>query len=135
MATTTRSVGSARPSGPERYGTLQRLLERQQQVLRTRKDTLRERARGEMLATTDIKERSEDLVDFGVGLVALELSARTVQGIETALRRLNAGTYDICFDCNGRISSVRLSAVPFAERCHGCQEQYDSSRRGRGGCA
>jgi DnaK suppressor protein len=128
MATTTRCVQDGRPSGHARHKVLQRHLEREQHVLRARTEALRESARGEMLATTDVEERSEELVDFSVGLAALGLSARTVQGFEIALRRLEAGKYGICLDCSGQIEAARLRAMPSAVLCRGCQEQYDGSR-------
>lgn len=126
MATAIRRIRNARLAGRAHYGVLQQLLTKQYQVLRTRMEAVRESARAERSDVRDVEEGAVDLVDLGVGLAALELSSQIVQGIETALRRLEAGKYGICFDCEARISSVRLRAVPFAELCRGCQEQRDS---------
>ena len=131
MATATNGGRKGRISSRTHQERLQLLLTREQQVLRTRMEALRESAGGEMLATTDTEERAEDLVDFGVGLAALGLSARTVQSIEIALRRFDAGTYAVCPDCSSRIEPARLGALPFAELCRSCQEQRDGSQDGR----
>ena len=58
----------------------------------------------------------------------LELTSRTVQGIETALHRLDAGEFGTCSDCRCRISDTRLRALPFAARCLACQESATASR-------
>jgi DnaK suppressor protein len=131
MATATNGNRRGRLSSRTDHATLQQLLDREQQVLRARMGALRETARGEMQETTDVEERSEELVDFGVGVAALRLTARTVQSIETALQRFDAGTYGVCPDCRGPIEPGRLRAMPFAELCRRCQERYDGFRRNR----
>ena len=126
MATATHNGRTGRPSSHARHEALQQLLAREQHALRTRMGALRESASGEMTATTDVEERSGELVDFGVGLAALGLCARTVQSLEIAMRRLDAGTYGTCLDCRSRIEAARLRAVPFAVLCRGCQEQQEA---------
>jgi DnaK suppressor protein len=70
----------------------------------------------------DLEEHSLDVEERGVGFSVLELTSRTVQGIETALRRLEAGELGTCSDCRCRISGTRLRALPFAALCLACQE-------------
>lgn len=48
--------------------------------------------------------------------------------IDEALRRLEAGTYGVCVDCEEDIDERRLKAVPEAARCISCQEIYDRDR-------
>jgi DnaK suppressor protein len=45
--------------------------------------------------------------------------------IEEALRKIDAGTYGICDDCEGEIPSGRLNVMPFALRCVDCQERHE----------
>ena len=66
-----------------------------------------------------------------MGLAALGLTARTVQSIETALRRFDAGTYGVCLECGNPVEPARLRALPFAGLCRGCQELHDASQDGR----
>jgi len=40
---------------------------------------------------------------------------------ERALRRLDAGTYEECEDCGGRIGQARLSAMPSTTVCVTCK--------------
>jgi len=45
--------------------------------------------------------------------------------IEEALRKIDAGTYGICDDCEGDIPVGRLNVMPFALRCVDCQEKHE----------
>lgn len=46
---------------------------------------------------------------------------RLVSEIDTALSRLDAGTYGTCIDCDAPISTHRLEALPWAVRCIDCE--------------
>jgi DnaK suppressor protein len=135
MATATRGYKDVRPSGRARYGELQHLLRQQHQVLRTGMERLRESTSAQMSDVTDVEEGAEGLAELSVGLAELEISSRTVRGIETALRLLEAGRYGVCSDCAAGIPAARLKAVPFAERCRGCQEHRDGSPKPRSQCS
>ena len=50
--------------------------------------------------------------------------------VRAALRRLHAGNFGTCIDCEEVISPKRLTAVPWALRCIRCQETAD--REGSG---
>jgi len=42
-----------------------------------------------------------------------------------AMRRIEAGTYGICAQCNQPIAEARLSAKPEAIRCIDCQREFE----------
>lgn len=65
-----------------------------------------------------------------LGAAMASLSSRTVQLIEGALGRVQAGTYGRCSDCDRPIPVARLRAVPFADSCRECQERRDLVGRG-----
>ena len=77
----------------------------------------------------DAVESSADHFARDVGAAIVEVTARTVQSIEDALKRLKYGGYGACLDCGCHIPALRLRALPFAERCRDCQQQYDSAPR------
>jgi DnaK suppressor protein len=105
-----------------RHEKLEQLLSQQDTVLRSRRQILRDsQASGVM----DAEELSQDAEELDVGFAVLELTTRTVQGIETALQRLEAGEFGRCSDCRCRISDARLRALPFAALCLACQEAHD----------
>ena len=104
---------------------LERLLERQQATLEVGRGDLRNSGRSDSAAVRDSEEESVDGVRAGVNTAVLELGWRAAWDLESALWRLDAGTFGRCADCGGRIPVRRLSAVSFAERCRDCQEVQD----------
>jgi DnaK suppressor protein len=48
-----------------------------------------------------------------------------LRAIEEALRKIDAGTYGICDDCEEEIPPKRLNVMPFALRCVDCQEKHE----------
>ena len=119
MATLFRRTRNADRARHER---LEQLLSLQGTVLRNRKQTLRE---SQPSGVMDFEERSLDAEEERVGLSLLELTSQTVQGIETALQRLEAGAFGKCSDCGCRIGDARLRALSFASLCLACQEKHD----------
>jgi DnaK suppressor protein len=95
--------------------------------LSSRKAALRRDAPAQTLGVIDDEEHSMDAEELGIGAAVLQLTSQTVQGIESALRRVEAGAYGTCSDCASRISSARLRALPFADRCRACQETQDTA--------
>src|SRR5690606_1053810 len=51
-----------------------------------------------------------------------------IRDIETALARLDAGTYGTCVDCSAAIAPLRLEAYPTAKRCLPCQQKHETER-------
>ena len=108
-----------------RHGKLEQLLSQQDTILRKRKQILRDGLPTATSGVMDFEEHSLDAEERGVGFSVLELTYRTVQGIETALQRLEAGEFGACSYCRCRISDARLRALPFAALCLVCQERHD----------
>jgi DnaK suppressor protein len=115
-----------------RQETLEQLLGQEDAILRNRKQILRDGLPTETSGAIDLEEHSLDAEEQGVGFSVLELTSQTVQRIETALQRLEAGEFGTCSDCRCKISGGRLRALPFAARCLACQEQYDIAAAGVG---
>ena len=47
---------------------------------------------------------------------------RTIEEIDAALDRIDAGTYGTCVHCGGDIAPARLEFRPFAAGCVPCQQ-------------
>lgn len=45
--------------------------------------------------------------------------------IETAIRKMHQGEYGLCEECGCRIAHKRLSVLPYAKFCLGCQEEHE----------
>ena len=122
MGTTTHTRRAGRPQ----YDGLLRLLRSEETVLRNRRQMLRDGLPTWMSGVMDDEEHSLDSEGQRVGFSVLELTSRTVRGIEEALQRLEAGDFGMCLNCRQPISGFRLRAVPFAARCLACQEGQDN---------
>jgi hypothetical protein len=79
----------------------------------------------------DDEERAAQELEAGLDIALLEMRARQVQEIETALRLLESGTYGHCIDCEETILPSRLLARPSAVRCRTCQEALERSDESR----
>ncbi len=122
MATTIHRI---RGADRARHGKLEQLLSLQGAILRKRRQILRDGLPTPTSGVLDFEEHALEAEEQGVGIAVLELTTRTVQGIETALQRLKAGELGTCSDCRCRISDARLRALPFAALCLACQERRD----------
>ena len=129
MATTIHRI---RGADRARRGDLELLLSLQGASLRNRRRIFRDGLPTPTSGVLDFEEHALDAEEQGVGIAVLELTSRTVQGIETALQRLKAGGFGTCSDCRCEISDARLRALPFAAQCHACQERRDMAAGWRG---
>jgi DnaK suppressor protein len=70
----------------------------------------------------DQGEVSEIDIQDEIQFALIQMKAETLKKIDTALRRLEEGTYGDCFECGNEIAEARLRALPFAVRCKDCEE-------------
>lgn len=77
------------------------------------------------------------LADQGSGAMERETAflfaseeGRRLAAIDHALRSLynDADSFGHCEDCGAEIAFARLEAVPYAERCIGCQREQEAGR-------
>ena len=52
-----------------------------------------------------------------------ENSEQVLRSIDTALQRIDEGTYGICETCGQPISEERLEAIPYATQCIDCRRK------------
>jgi len=67
---------------------------------------------------TEMFEREKD---FGL----LAAARQTLERVDAALRRIDAGTYGTCEACGRPIDPARLQALPFATRCVDCEAEEE----------
>ncbi|MBG6079849.1 TraR/DksA family transcriptional regulator [Rubrivivax gelatinosus] len=71
----------------------------------------------------DEQRQREDERDVDMALSDLEL--RELGEVSAALRRLQAGEYGRCADCDEPIAFDRLKAEPWAQRCVACESRRE----------
>jgi DnaK suppressor protein len=114
-------------------------------VYRERLLALRSRLRGEVnqLANAALKKNRPDgagdqstmpihMADLGSDnfeqeftLSLMENEEDTLMAIESALERIEDGTYGQCEECGIKIPKLRLNAIPFAPLCVKCAQQLE----------
>lgn len=57
----------------------------------------------------------------------LERQSDRLHEVQSALRRIDAGTFGACLDCEENISLKRLAALPWSPSCLTCQEAADQN--------
>jgi DnaK suppressor protein len=125
-----RTTAVAAPE-KSRYEELKRMLEERQRELT---HEVQGRIRG---VRADGAEKPHDVMDQGetseidiqedIELALIQMKAETLNKINEALTRLEAGRYGFCYECGDEISEARLRALPFAVRCKDCEEARENA--------
>lgn len=56
-----------------------------------------------------------------------EQTCRCRKQVQSALRRIEQGSYGICCQCEDDITQTRLNALPWAALCVSCQQEEERS--------
>lgn len=67
--------------------------------------------------------RLEDVDRLGSDDISMAMIRRTeasLEAVDAALERIEAGTFGVCVSCHGRIAAERLEALPHADVCARC---------------
>ncbi len=70
---------------------------------------------------SDLKDMAERRASAGLADETERRNLAEAEGVEAALRRLDAGSYGDCADCGEPIGWQRLLVLPAASRCARCQ--------------
>jgi RNA polymerase-binding protein DksA len=54
-----------------------------------------------------------------------ENEGRLLQAIDSALKRIDDGTYDVCVNCGRPIAAERLEALPWTTQCIECKRKEE----------
>jgi DnaK suppressor protein len=86
------------------------------------------RGRGALAIETSADEldRTQHSQERDLAMSTLDRNSKLLGEVRAALRRIDAGTFGICVDCDEDISSKRLAAVPWTGSCIVCQGAADS---------
>ncbi|MCC7186212.1 MAG: TraR/DksA C4-type zinc finger protein [Acidobacteria bacterium] len=104
------------------------LLDRRQALQADVSDRVRTNRTTSDREVGDMLDTSEADIQKGLDFTLLQMKTEMLASIEHALRRLEAGTYGVCGDCEDDIAEARLRAIPFAVRCQSCQQRHENRR-------
>ena len=75
----------------------------------------------------DLEDQSIADLIADLNMTILDKHVQETRDINSALIRIDKGTYDNCDDCGESIGFDRLSAYPTASRCLRCQGIYEKT--------
>lgn len=81
---------------------------------------------GAMSDLRDPETRAAAIADLWVDDRIAKNDGNLLEKIDLALKRLDAGSYDVCANCGGNIPVERLLAKPSVSLCVTCQEAKDA---------
>jgi DnaK suppressor protein len=126
MKTNPKTVTTAASSGQARQQHLQAMLHH---CRREMQNELQRRVRRVPFDRPsdglDETEQAEADVQEHIEVALIQMKGDTLQRVQEALVRLDAGEYGYCVECDGEISEIRLKALPFAVRCTTCEELHE----------
>jgi DnaK suppressor protein len=73
----------------------------------------------------DVLDNLQLHMDREVVIRKLDSYSALLRDVDSALQRLEAGTFGICVECEEDIPTRRLQALPWAARCVPCQEKAE----------
>jgi DnaK suppressor protein len=118
-----------------RYAELKAMLENRRREIQADvqgriRDVRSEGAHGGKASEVlDAGESSEADIQDDLEFALIQMKSETLNKINDALARLEAGNYGNCFECGEEIAEKRLRALPFAVRCKDCEEAREVAER------
>lgn len=106
-----------------------RLDEMRRAIVREIKDDLRQGREGSKEDGMDTYDLASEERDREINFILGDREREKLQSIETALARIEDGTYGICENCESEIAPGRLEAMPFSRLCVSCQAEQEKEAR------
>ena len=76
-------------------------------------------------ADQHMADTGTETVDREIDYTLEEADGRLLAAIDSALARIEAGTYGTCVNCGAQIASERLEAMPWATLCIDCKRKEE----------
>src|SRR5262245_46404710 len=125
MATKTKATAKT-----SRYNELKKMLEdRRRDLMNDVQGKIRD-VRADGIKDRDVLDHGESSeldIQHDIEFALIQMKSETLNKVNTALRRLDDGTYGDCFECGEEIAPARLRALPFAVRCKDCEEARETA--------
>ena len=106
------------------------LLERRARLQEAVRARMVERRTGEPRRSPEDATNAVQSLGEDFEMAMLDRQSREAAQIDAALERLARGEYGICRGCGVFIGPGRLKALPFAQRCTGCQARVEAGEPG-----
>ena len=104
------------------------LTERRERLAARIRQALRERQEESQMRDAPGSHGWAAAPEGNISLAMVAQQQQQLQAIEVAIQRHKAGTYGRCAGCGDEIPLARLQALPFAQRCAACQEEWEEQQ-------
>ncbi len=74
-----------------------------------------------------IADLGSDTYEQDNTILLMNSEGETLTQIESALERIEGGTYGFCTECTGKIPKTRLKALPYTPYCVKCASEIESN--------
>jgi RNA polymerase-binding transcription factor len=112
-----------------RLADLRNMLTRSRSETLARVKTLRgDQEADDVAPPADEMDVARSLADVETHASLIERAQERLKDIDTALGRLEEGTYGVCEECGEEIPVERLNALPFTLYCVDCQSKRNRAR-------
>lgn len=105
-----------------------KLLAKREELLRTIARTEQEGRSADDDPTVDLADKAANSYTKEFLFGQTDNDRLTLQLVNEALLRIEAGTYGQCLDCEEDMQQRRLEAVPWARFCRACQEKREQGQ-------
>ena len=106
-------------------GFRKRLEDRQRELRQTMSRTAQDGRDADLESAQDIADRAANSYNKEFLFSQSNNERQLLQMVDGALSRIREGTFGECISCGTEINPKRLEAVPWTQRCIGCQEKLE----------
>ena len=104
------------------------LLKMRKELTQGIEESVREEKDDERGDVGDVYDIASSERDRELTLLLGERGREKLQEIDSALKRIEEGDYGFCEDCEEKIASGRLKAMPFTKVCVNCKSKEERER-------
>ena len=104
------------------------LLKMRKELTQGIEESVREEKDDERSDVGDVYDIASSERDRELSLLLGERGREKLQEIDSALKRIEEGTYGICENCEEKIAPGRFKAMPFTRVCVNCKSKEERER-------
>lgn len=108
--------------------TRKKLIDMRESILENMRKELADYRLRASSSSADLVDQAADAYDDNVSFEIAANSDQELEQIDSALEKIEKGTYGLCEMCSVTISPSRLKILPFATRCVNCRSSYEQQK-------
>ena len=125
MAKSTKAKKTTKKQANNTNPFRKKLVEQQEQIYSLYEHDLKVGQQASDEGTEDIVDRANNAYNREFMFALSDTERQILLEIDSALQRLDSGTFGACAHCSFEIAKARLRALPWAKYCIDCQEQVE----------